>query len=108
MQNLYPWGNRDIYPFLPQKGPKGAKTAYLSTINDWNTQIISDMLFHIRDSIVTSILTILEYLTHFWVHHGSKEGQNQAKGGQNPKIDNIDANNAVIRIQMYLICRINW
>ena len=60
-------------------GSKWEKIAHLPTDNDQNLQICTDMLFHMRNSMVTSNYDTLQLLTLFGAPQGSNGWQNRQK-----------------------------
>ena len=65
-----------LTPFWAPQGSKGAqnggKPAHLLTNPYKNLLIWSDMILNMRNLILASIFTILEYLSHFGAPHGVK------------------------------------
>ena len=68
--------------FLP-RGSKGAqrwgKLAHLLTNGHKNLQIWSHMIFNMRNLMVASTFSILEYFAHFGAPQGSKGGTKWGK-----------------------------
>ena len=60
-----------------KRDTKWGNPAHLLTISYKDLQIWSDMIIDIRNLMVSSIFTILEYFIHFGAPWGSKGAQNR-------------------------------
>ena len=86
------------YQYLPHfRGAKGSKwgskwseTAHILKMMTRSCQISSDMLFHVRNTVVVPFFGKSDFLNHYWGYpngpQGSNEGQKGSKIIKPPKI----------------------